>query len=229
MKLLFSLLLLPLTTITLAQTGLKQNPLDFIPKGYVFFEKITGDLDKDGTEDCVLIIKATKKDQIITDEIQGKVDRNRRGILILFRKNGYYKPVLENYQCFSSENEDGGAYIPPELEIEITKGNLYVHYGHGRYGYWRYIFAYRNADFVLTGFDQAYRSETISKYERLDEESINFLTGRKLTRKVIKTDKNGNDIFSENWKNIRTKKLIRLSEVKDFDKIDMNEIVEEKK
>ena len=57
-----SILLLTLfATIVSGQTKQGKNPSDFIPKNYVLFEKINGDLDKDGVEDCVLIIKATDK------------------------------------------------------------------------------------------------------------------------------------------------------------------------
>ena len=43
----------------------KQRITDFIPKGYKLFEKISGDLNKDGLDDCVLIIKATRKDGFV--------------------------------------------------------------------------------------------------------------------------------------------------------------------
>ena len=46
----------------------KKNPNDFLPKGFMVFEKINGDLNNDGIEDCVLIIKGTDKKQIIIDE-----------------------------------------------------------------------------------------------------------------------------------------------------------------
>ena len=81
------------------------------------------------------------------------LDRNRRGIMIFFRDGDDYKLVLENRQCFESENEDGGVYFAPELDVGVRKGNLYVHYGHGRYGWWQYTFRYRNSDFELIGYD----------------------------------------------------------------------------
>ena len=40
-------------------------------------------------------------------------------------KSGY-QLTDRNYDCFSSENEDGGVYYPPELWIEFEKGNLIV-------------------------------------------------------------------------------------------------------
>ena len=59
----------------------KQRITDFIPKGYKLFEKISGDLNKDGLEDCVLIIKATRKDGFERDYEGKLIDRNR-GVLL---------------------------------------------------------------------------------------------------------------------------------------------------
>lgn len=125
----------------------KKNPNDFIPEGYVInkygggisaegWDEIKGDLNKDGLEDVVLIIKGTDKNKIIQDEDRGALDRNRRGIIVLLNKGNYYELASKNYNCFSSENEDGGAYFAPELNVSIEKGNLYINYGHGRYGNW---------------------------------------------------------------------------------------------
>ena len=93
----------------------KQRITDFIPKGYKLFEKISGDLNKDGLEDCVLIIKATRKDGFVKNSFDKVVDRNRRGIIILFTEKDGYKLASKNYNCFSSENEEGGVYYAPEL------------------------------------------------------------------------------------------------------------------
>ncbi|MBL7973320.1 MAG: hypothetical protein JNJ85_00310, partial [Candidatus Kapabacteria bacterium] len=72
------------TTVTAKQQTnhnqvLKSNLADFIPKGYILFEPINGDLNKDGIDDCVLIIKGTDKQYIVKDEYRGELDRNRRG------------------------------------------------------------------------------------------------------------------------------------------------------
>ena len=90
---------------TTDQQNLKveQNLSNFLPQGYVIFEKLYGDLNKDGNDDCVLIIKRTDKNQIITDENRGKLDRNRIGIIVLFNKNNHYELAVKNYNCFSSE------------------------------------------------------------------------------------------------------------------------------
>ena len=196
----------------------KQNPIDFLPKGFVVFEKINGDLDKDGVEDCVLIIKGTDKNNIVKDEYRGKLDRNRRGIIVLFNKNNHYELAIKNYDCFSSENEDGGVYFAPELSMEIKNGILNVHYGHGRYGYWKYAFRFKNSDFELIGYDQSNGGPVIES-----ETSINFLSKKK--QEKVNTNENaegGDEVFKETWKNITVNKLIKLSEIKDFDDLDMS-------
>ncbi|MFN6013137.1 MAG: hypothetical protein ACK47F_00425 [Flavobacteriales bacterium] len=196
----------------------KKNPTDFLPKGFVLFEKIKGDLNKDGMEDCVLIIKGTDKDKVITDEYRGQLDRNRRGILVLFNKKDHYELAVKNDNCFSSENEDGGVYFAPELSIEIKKSNLYIRYGHGRYGYWQYSFKFHNDDFELIGYDQSDNRGPIVERET----SINFLSKKKQEKVNINENAEGGDeVFEEMWTNIKIERLIKLSEIKDFDELDM--------
>jgi hypothetical protein len=142
----------------------------------------------------------------------------------LFSKNDQYELVIKNYDCFSSENEDGGVYLPPELSIEIKKGNLYIHYGHGRYGYWHYTFRHQNSDFELIGYDGSSNRGPVTQYVT----SINFLTKKKLTRDNLNKDKENSheeyveDDFVDTWENIIIEKLLKLSEIKDFDELDMS-------
>jgi hypothetical protein len=97
--------------------------------------------------------KGTDRDKFVKDEYRRELDRNRRGIIIAFKSQNGYGHVLENRNCFSSENEDGGVYFAPELGVTISKGNLCVHYAHGRYGYWTDSFRYQSSDFELIGYD----------------------------------------------------------------------------
>lgn len=210
-----------LTTFTIAafgQVAQKNDPSEYIPEGYVLFEKVTGDLNKDGMEDCVLIIKGTDKSKIVTDKYRGELDRNRRGIIILFKKKGHYELAVKNYDCFSSENEDGGVYFAPELFVEIRKGLLYINYGHGRYGHWQYVFRFQNSDFELIGYDSANGGVVIES-----ETSINFLTKKK--QEKVNTNENaqgGDEVYKETWTNIKVDKLMKLSNIKDFDGLDMS-------
>ncbi|MBP8157613.1 MAG: hypothetical protein KAX93_04480 [Flavobacterium sp.] len=208
------------TTTIFSQGQQEKNPSDFLPKGYVVFEKINGDLNNDGLEDCVLIIKATKKDKIIKSKSDELIDQNRRGIVVLFNRKDYYDLALKNTNCFSSENEEGGIYFAPELSIIIKENKLYVHYGHGRYGYWEYTFRFQNSDFELIGYDHSNGGTVIH-----NKTSINFLTGKKLEKtNTYNNAEGGDEVFKEVWTNINFPKLLQLSSIKDFDKIHFSEL-----
>ncbi len=201
-------------------TETKKDITDFIPKNYVSFDTIYGDLNKDGLEDCVLIIKGTDKSKIIEHEYRGKLDRNRRGIIVLFNKNKGYELAVENYDCFSSENEEGGVYFAPELSVEIDKAKLHVSYGHGRYGYWSYMFRFQNNDFELIGYDGSYNRGPIV----ITETSINFLTRTKIVNHNTNEDaEEENEVFEKTVTKISKNKLLKLSEIKDFDELNVSE------
>ncbi|QIE58753.1 hypothetical protein G5B37_04005 [Rasiella rasia] len=193
-------------------------PSDFIPEKYVEFERFFGDLNKDGQDDCVLIIKRVDTINIVTNRFDEQVDRNRRGIIVLFKDGETYRLADKNYDCFSSENEDGGIYFQPELQIEIKNEKLYIQYGHGRYGFWSYTFRFQNSNFKLIGFDSSSNYGPITNRET----SINFLTKKKLVKVNTNEEAEGGDeIFKETWSNIELEKLMNLSEIKDFDELDM--------
>lgn len=203
-----------------AAVEIESLPPDFIPEGYKLFEEINGDLNKDGLIDRVMIIKATNKDSIVEVEYRGKLDRNRRGLIVLFKKKRGYELALQNLNCFSSENEDGGVYMPPDLWLYIKKGNLYIHYGHGRYGYWRYGFRHKKSDFELIGYDSSSNRGPVVETET----SINFLTN-KMIKKINTNDEaeGGDEVFEETHDDIYVEDRLQLSQIKDFDALDISE------
>lgn len=199
-----------------AQGSYRMKPSDFIPADCVLYEQIIGDLNNDGLEDYVLIIKGTDNEKILIEENSVNLNRNRRGIIILFKKEKGYELVLKNYDCFSSESEEGSSYFDPELTVSIKKGNLEIEFGHGKHGYWNYTFQHKNDDFELINYFLSNSTGTIIK----SETTINYLTQKKL----IKTNTNintkaefGEEIFKEKKENIFIKKIVKLSEIKDFD------------
>ena len=214
-----TLILFPIFLMTIIVGHSQENkPSDFIPKGYTEFSKQFEDLNKDGQDDCILIIKKVDSANIVINDFDQEVDRNRRGIIVLFKNGKNYELALQNYSCFASENEDGGVYFAPELSLEFERGNLIIHYAHGRYGYWRYIFRYQNANFELIGYDESNGGAIVRS-----EVSINFLTKKKLIKENINEDvqQGGDEIFEETWENIEIEHLIKLSEIKDIDELDM--------
>lgn len=213
MKTNFTFALLLLSSLAIAQPTNKKNPNVFIPAGFELVSAVEGDLNKDGVADKVLLIKGTDKGAFEKNEFGELVDRNRRGLVVLFKKGEQYELVLKNATCFSSENEDGGVYYAPELSLEINKGNLYILYAHGRYGYWKYTFRYRNSDFYLIGYDSSEGGAVVEK-----ETSINFLSKKK--QEKVNTNENaegGDEVFTETWTNITVTKLLKLRDIKDFD------------
>lgn len=193
-----------------------------LPKGYKLFEKLQGNLNGDDLPDYVLIIKETKKENVVVNRFDKKVDRNRRGVMIYLTNERDTVLVTKNLNCFSSENEDGGVYFPPQLSIDIEKGKLYIHYDHGRYGHWKYTFRYQNSDFELIGYDSSDNYGPIINRET----SINFLTKKKLTRENVNqnTEKSGDEVFEEKWEKIVIEKLYKLSDIKSFEELDINTI-----
>jgi len=213
MRIITSLSFALLSAIAFGQTALKQNANDFIPQGFVLASTSIGDLNKDGVDDKVLLVKGTDKGAFEKNDYGELVDLNRRGIIVLFKKDNKYEMILKNLNCFSSENEDGGVYYAPELSLEIDKGNIYIHYAHGRYGYWKYTFRYRNSDFYLIGYDTSEGGEVIDK-----ETSINFLSKKKQVKVNTNSSAEGGDEeFTETWTNITVTKLLKLRDIKDFE------------
>lgn len=193
----------------------KQTLQAHIPANYRVVEKIEGDLNKDSIKDLALVVKATDPKAIIEHEYRGRLDRNRRGMVVLLNEGGKYRAILSNLNCFSSENEDGGVYYPPDLMLEIKDNLLRVHYLHGRHGSWRYLFRLEGNDFRLIGYDTArHRGPYI-----IDQISINFLTGKKLVRNNMNTNSNTEPKFKDEWSTIESPPLY-LSQIGDFNRLD---------
>ena len=188
----------------------------YIPPKYVLFEVLKGDLNKDGQADVVLIVKNTDPNMWLENQFGERVDRNRRGIMVLLNENGKYQKVVQNLAAFSSENEDGGVYFAPELAPSIEKGLLKIHYAHGRYGYWRYTFRLEGRDMRLIGYDD---SDNHGPYIH-SQTSINFLSQKKLLRENLNQDYEDDETrFKETWSRVNAAPIY-LSKIKDFSELD---------
>jgi hypothetical protein len=201
-------------------------------QGYRLFEELYGDLNGDGKDDYVAIIKGTDKGQMVKDENSGElVDRNRRGILISFNNGNDYQRVLDNRSCFESENEEGGTYFPPELSVSTGRGNLYIAYNWGKYGQWKYTFRYRNGEFVLIGYD-AYSREMPNNYsaegegegerevEVVETESSYNLLTKKVFVKTVTSYTDGGSNTNEKWDTFVVNRLVKLIDIQDFREFD---------
>ena len=205
--------------LSTAEKQLKKDSIRYnayLPASYTLFEAIQGDLNQDGLKDVVLIVKATDPKQWVTDEYRGKLDRNRRGVIVLLNAKGQYQKVVQNLSLFSSENEDGGVYFAPELVPSIEKGLLKLHYAHGRYGYWAYQFRLEGRDMRLIGYDS---SDNFGPYVN-SETSVNFLTAKKLVRENLNKDSDSDPKFKEIWSKVSVAPLY-LSKIQDIDDLSL--------
>lgn len=214
--LIFIIALLVMTSCSSQKSALSK----FVPKGYTIYETHLADLNNDGIEDSILIIKAINKDHIVTNQFNKIVDRNRRGIIILFKKNNGYLLATKNYNCFSSENEDGGNYHPPQLKVITDKGDLIINFNHGRYGHWSYRFRYQNSNFnLIEYFGSSNYGPIINK-----ETTIDFLKKTKMVSENISENPEGgnDDIFKDTQASITISTLLRLSNIKNFDDLKLD-------
>lgn len=205
---------------TNSKTSASKELINFVPDGYVIYNEIYGDLNNDSVEDCAVMIKGTDTSKIVQDEYypDKKSDLNRRGIIILFKRDDKYELAVKNYDCFSSGNENGGGYYPPELDVYIKKGNLYAHFAHGRYGYWTHTFRYQNSDFELIGYDDSNNNGPIA----LSKTSINFSTKKKIEKVTIKPgseEYEDHPNYQDKTSTLKLTNLIQLSNIKDFDEL----------
>ncbi|APY07613.1 hypothetical protein BWZ20_04555 [Winogradskyella sp. J14-2] len=218
-KILVSMLLI-IVMVSCATNRLQnRDVLEFIPEGYKLYERIDADLNNDKFEDCMLIIKATDSNQMVTNQFDKKVNRNHRGIIILFKKGNRYRLVDKNYDCFYSENEDGGVYYPPQLNVETENGDIIFNYEHGRYGQWSYTFRFIVDSYKLIKYNATRTFGPITK----SITELDFLTKQKTYRENTNEDDEGNDeIFKTTKSIININQLIKLSEIKDFEDLDLS-------
>jgi hypothetical protein len=163
-----------------------------IPAGYQLIEKVCGDLNGDGADDCVLTIETTN-------------GSDTAGFMIFFKDGDGYKLVLENKRCFYTE-------FNWFSQVSIKKGNLYFKDDRSgtcnRYSY-TYTFKYRNSEFELIGYDATEEDcgDWDENHRRVggsnSKTSTNFLTKKK--QSIL----NG----KETWSNITVKDPILLRKI----------------
>ncbi|GHT43752.1 hypothetical protein AGMMS49965_18200 [Bacteroidia bacterium] len=199
-----------------------KNPEDLVCSDDSIFEKTTGDLNKDGEDDCVILTKQREKSAFVPDEYYGELNTNRRGIVIAFKEGEEYNTVLAFPECFPAEHPEDAGYVA----AEIKKGNLLIHFGYGRYGWCRYTFRYRNSAFELIGYDKSSSNGPVEE----SIISINFLTKKK--QELVNTDPeadSGGEVFEETWKDIElTNGIVKLTDIRDFDEFRINSCYVEK-
>ena len=191
---------------------------DFVPGDYHVVGAVQGDLNQNQRDDWVFLVSRNDEGE------SGGKDQGRTGtgesdgLLVVFNEGDGYRHVLSNLDCLASDSEEGGVYFAPEPDVSIDRGNLYIHFRHGRYGHWTYNFRYQGDDFELIGYDSTQQRGPV--VER--SVSINLLTKRMLIRENINHDAEGGDEeFEETWKEFALPQPIRLGEIGSFEALDV--------
>lgn len=199
----------------------------FIPAGFVIVQTIRGDLNNDGQADDVHLVKGTDQRAFVQHTQRGRLDRNRRGLVIVFNLGDRQALALSNPTCFSSENEDGGVYFAPELDVGIHRGKLQVQYGHGRYGGWSFTFRHRQGEFALIGYDSSENRGPVT----LREVSMNLLTGRARLRVNANptADPEADQRLKESWTTFVVPQPIVLRTIQDFDALDIARLLDQRR
>lgn len=193
----------------------------FFPENYILVSTVVGDINQDGMDDFILLIQDTDKNAFEKVEGLGILNRNRRGIVVLFDKRTHYEVASSNYSCFPPENERGVKSGTLELSIEISKdvsrnNQFYISYlsrVNGEYTSRKYTLRYQKGDVMLIGYDKAVGIGS----KALKIESFNFLTAEKEYGVPIGETADGDQIF-EMTKPIKivNNKLLRLRKIADF-------------
>ena len=154
---------------TLPKTGPTVNA--FVPSGHKIMQQATGDLNKDGIPDAVLVLKDKKEEKENSDA----EDVPRLLVIIFGVKGGGY--------TLSAMSEDtilcktcGGVFGDPFADLKIIRGTIVIdHYGGSsdRWGFthrWRF----QDGDWYLIGLASRTENNFRGNYETKD---TNLITG----------------------------------------------------
>lgn len=161
-----------------------------IPENWKIISQVSGDLNKDGIEDLVLIIENTDVSNIIKNEGLGapSLNINPREILVFFKdeRNNYMLIEKNAIGFIQSENDEESTCLADPLMIDggikISNNILIVHFNYWlSCGSWSvndasYKFRFQNNSFELIGFDHFSFNRATTEETRT---SLNFSTKKK--------------------------------------------------
>ena len=200
------------------------NYSQFIPKNWKIIETVTGDLNRDGLNDTVIVIEENNPENLIANSGLGSdvLNTNPRSLLVLFKTAQGYQLISKN-DLLPSENDAESPCLADPLEdggMSINKGILKInlHYWLSC-GSWyvtnnNFSFRYQNKAMHLIGFDQ---TEFHRASGDQSSRSINFSTGKMKST-------TGENEFAESKQPVQVKwsKLKQTYKLK-LEQIDFNE------
>jgi hypothetical protein len=159
---------------------------DFVPKGWRIETKLSGDLNADGRDDVVLVLRGSDPRNIIDTRGRGgsgNLDTNPRILAVAFANAaGGYNLALENHTLvarttYPGEQDPLDPNGVQEGGIEIKNGTLRVTlaYFGGNMGRKTFTIRFEKTGFRLIGFDSV---DVERNGGMMNDVSINYLTRR---------------------------------------------------
>jgi len=191
----------------------------FLPMEWRMELKQSGDLNGDGRDDVVLVLRALDPLNIIDMRGQGgpeNYDTNPRILMAAFANAaGGYDLTLENHTLIARTTEPS-AQDPLDPDgvqaggVEIKRGALQVTLGYfgGNMGHMTYTFRFAKGRFGLIGYDSVDVERMSGKMEKV---SVNYST-RRMKHSVRKISDDAERVI---WTNLPAKPLPTIEQVGD--------------
>ena len=161
------------------------TPAGFIPKGWKQVQLAQGDLNRDGMPDFAMVMRMDSAANRIPPSWNPDTpyDTNPWMLIAGFRDGAGYALAVSDHRLIPRhENPNADEEFD---EVAIANGNLkvgmhvFMSAGGWQMGGTSYTFRWQDGSFKLIGFD---RDSTMRNSGETEEVSINYLTGRKVTK-----------------------------------------------
>ena len=191
----------------------------FVPAGWKLESKRSGDLNGDGRDDIVLVLRGDNPSHVVDARGQGgpqRYDANPRMLVVAFAgASGGYDLAFENHTLIARTTEPGtqDPLDPDGIQaggVEIKSRTLQVTLGYfgGNMGHVTYTFRFRNGGFAMIGYD----SVDVDRFAgTIRQVSVNYST-RRMKRS---TGKISDDVDKTTWTKLPAKPLLTLDQVGD--------------
>jgi hypothetical protein len=174
-----------------------QSTEAFVPSGWILMSQVTGDLNRDGIPDVVLVLRENNPKNVLKNDSLGEnpFDTNPRILAVAFGQAGGagYALKLENHTLIVRRTSPTVDDPLDDDGVAIERGALRVRlHFFASAGSWTassavYRFRYQNDRFELIGYDSNVTERNTGK---TTDVSINYATGKMSTsRGTIDSDK----------------------------------------